>query len=232
MQWDADDWSIFPCTILYASNTKIPYDPEKHNVSFDFYVDDDDTMSDVEEILENVTTTLREGTTTKGAKPNYRLGKGDNLWALAMTILECIYGQHPLFESEKFSMDYLDSIDIKAVYKYLVETDFYQQFKESEVYLNFYQDDEDDFAPIDEFLLLSLEKDKDKREMNIMELFEEDFEVDASELKNELSEYFDLDKKNDGVDLLPLMVATKPVKPAVPKKPKVMQKNNAGFGDQ
>merc|ERR1712157_181325 len=92
-------------------------------------------------------------TTCKGALPNFKNGAGDNLWAYAIYILECIFGRNPV-------TDY--GFELEDVANCIHQKDFYDDFKKSKIY-HFYEKDEE-FPPIDEFLKLGLVKDPESRQ--------------------------------------------------------------------
>ena len=172
--------SIYPSTLLYLSNNKVPdLSPDL----LDFILDEEDEMMKISEMDENSLMTAYK-TTCKKAKPNYRTGCGDNAWAQAMTLLECIYGQNPAL---------FNGIKLDLVLGTIKNQDFYALFVESEVYNKFYKDDED-FEPVRLFLEGALNQDYEKREKemscwqgNIKKMFE-DTSV-GSQLKKDLSEY-------------------------------------------
>ena len=93
-------------------------------------------------------------TTCNKANLNYKSGRGDNMCAKAITLLEMISGQHPAM---------INGIDMVSIIKTLKEFDFYNYFIESEVYEKFYKHDEE-FEPVKKFLKLGLERDPRKRE--------------------------------------------------------------------
>ena len=119
--------------------------------------------------------------TSKMALPNYRFGWGDNMWAIAIVILECIFGFPPSLE---FGLKFED------IFQCIREKNFYTDFKESEVYKEFYQDDEE-FEIIDEFLKLALVQDPKERDNNLSKQYgsKSIFKVDQETLKTAMSDF-------------------------------------------
>ena len=77
-------YSIFPGTILYWSPNKTP----RLFIDLDELVEsDEDNMTESGNNYADIQMTVLQ-TTTLGALPNYKKGFGDNLWALAILILE------------------------------------------------------------------------------------------------------------------------------------------------
>ena len=172
--------------MLYISNNKVPISEDLGDLQFNDDDDDDMNMDeDFDQQEEELQNSLK--TTSKQALPNFNRGFGDNLWAMAMVILECILGWVPTlsFGEEK-----------KNVYQCIVTKDFFNDFINSEVYENFYKDDEE-FKVIENFLKMGLNRDKEERHEACKELFEGDgnkvkeFEVDAGFFKSALAEYCD-----------------------------------------
>ena len=103
---DGAKYSKFPGTILFLSPNKAP-----KLGTVDFILEEDVDMSKSEEFDEvKANPTLLE-TTCKRALPNYNQGAGDNLWAIAILILECIFGVHPAIEYGLFLDDVFRCID-------------------------------------------------------------------------------------------------------------------------
>ena len=166
--------------ILYLSNNKVP--DLKSNL-FDYIENEKDEM--MEELAEENALIITMKTTCKKAKPNYFSGEGDNAWAKAITLLECIYGQHPAL---------FNGLELEVILETIRTEDFYARFINSEVYKKFYEDDED-FEPVRLFLEGALNQDYEKREIemscwqgNIKKMFEDTSIGD--QLKKDLSEYY------------------------------------------
>lgn len=173
-------FSSFPSTLLYISNNKVPIS--------DYQFSDSDSDMDMNEDFdqqERLENSLK--TTSIQALPNFSRGFGDNLWAMAMVILQCILGWVPTLS---FGMEKKD------VYRCITSKDFFNDFLTSETYKNFYKDDEE-FKVIENFLKVGLSRDKEARHEACKELFDKDgsqvkrFEVDAGLFKSALAEYCD-----------------------------------------
>ena len=133
-------------------------------------------------------------TTSKQALPNYGMGAADNCWSMAMTAYECILGKHPVIEilnQQQIPM----SID--AVFQCIKETDFYAYFINSDVYKTHY--DNEEFAPVLDFMKVSFIQDVEKREEELLEFgFDKKekfgrYKIDEKELKEELCKYYDFE---------------------------------------
>ena len=160
----------------------------------DFTIEDDNNMLEMDELLQSTKYDSLK-TTCKGALPNFKNGKGDNLWSYAIYLLECILGRNPV-------TDY--GFEPEDVASCIHQKDFYGDFKKSKIYLDHYENDEE-FPPIDEFLKIGLVKDPESRQkhFNLKEFGDENnghfvlfstfdkYKVDKNELKLELAKYCD-----------------------------------------
>ena len=175
--------SIYPATLLYLSNTKVPdYDS---NFFENFLDSDDDEMNTTELVEESkhITATVKE--TCKKAKGNFGEGRGDNLWAKGLVLRECMEGQHPAMKNGQ---------DLDSIFETLKTTDFYTDFIQSKVYDKFYKNDPE-FEPVRRFLQLAFERDAEKREANCFQLLNNEREIfdGVGDLRGELSKYYDLE---------------------------------------
>ena len=118
--------SVFPGTVLYYSPNKTKLLAiDLSNITFE----DDNNMPEMDELLQSTKYDVLK-TTCIGALPNFKDGSGDNLWAYAIYILECILGRNPV-------TDYGDALEDVA--KCIHQKDFYGDFKKSKIYLDHYE---------------------------------------------------------------------------------------------
>ena len=112
---------------------------------------------------------------------NFELGFGDTLWAIAIVILECIFGFPPSLEF---------GLKFEEIFRCIREKNFYADFKESEVYKGLYLGDEE-FEVIDEFLKHALVQNPNERDGNYYELNREqkNYRVDQKTLKTAISKF-------------------------------------------
>ena len=175
-----EEKSCYPSTVLYWSNTKVP----KSIVTLGEIIgNDNDDMMEEESQDNNFFLTVMK-TTCKQSLPNFRDGRGDNLWSQGMSLYECIEGQHPALA---------DGLDMDSIFNCIRETNFYQKFIESDVYKKFYKDDPE-FEPVREFLEKAFERDAWRRDKNYQFLsyygsFKEN--LNPSGLKEDLAKYFE-----------------------------------------
>merc|ERR1712176_1416869 len=139
--------SIFPSTSIYLSANKVP-----KVVLSDIDFGNSDIMN--EEEYDDFVKSVK--TTSKMALPNYEGGVGDNICAMSMTFLECIFGIHPV-------LALIDSNDVGSIYHCIENTDFYDYLVTSDIYKEHYQDDEE-FAIVEAFIKLGFSRDLEKRE--------------------------------------------------------------------
>ena len=177
-------YSKFPSTILFLSPNKTPKPGSGIVIMSDEDSDDDDNMANPLDMLSQMDETEGYETlnkTCRQALPNYKEGAADNLWAMAILILECIFGKNPVIEY---------GLTLDDVFNCIHEKDFYSNLKESDVYKHNYQFDED-FKIVAEFLKRSLDKDPKKRDKYYHKIFnsngERKFEVNSHTLKLQLS---------------------------------------------
>lgn len=151
--------------------------------SFNFTDDGEMMFEDDIALQENGDISKTITSTALAALPNHKYGEGDNMWAMAIVLLECILGISPSLENGANPIDVCKCIRTK---------NFYADFKNSNIYKNFYQDDED-FEPVDEFLEKALVQKPVEREANFKDHKHKYSicEVDREELKNELLKYCD-----------------------------------------
>ena len=133
-------YSKFPSTVLFLAPNKTPRPGS--DITTNSGGEDNKCDLDILEELETLKTTC------KRALPNYRHGAGDNLWAMAILILECIFGFNPVTEY---------GLSFNEIFRCIHEKEFYIDFKESDSYKNNYQSD-DDFEVVDDFLKRGLVK--------------------------------------------------------------------------
>ena len=173
--------SIYPSTLLYVSNNKVP---DINSNLFEYIENEKDEM--IDELTEEYSLIITMKTTCKKAKPNHKWGVGDNAWAKAITILECIYGQHPAL---------FDGLELEVILETIRTEDFYARFIKSEVYEKFYKGDED-FEPVRKFLEGALNQDCEKREYHVFNNENIAMMIEKlpapSNLKKDLSEHYDL----------------------------------------
>ena len=171
-------WSIFPSTLHYLSCNKAPFDipPNLLSDNDSSSMNEDSNFQDEAEMLRTSITTSKKGL------PNHAEGYGDNMWAIAIVILECIFG-YPV------SLDYGNDQD--DIVRCIRTKNFYQDFKDSKVYKEFYQDDKE-FQVVDKFLGLALVKDEKKRNSNCKNFKNSDkskTKVNQEKLTEVLSKY-------------------------------------------
>lgn len=129
-------------------------------------------------------------TSTKITKPGYGQGQGDNLWAVAITILESIYGQNPILKNGLGRQD---------LNKRILEDDLYGEFLESDVYKKFYQDDEE-FEVVKVFLELGLVKCQEERWHNFIKFRREyvnndKIKYDKAEILAAMNSYIQIEEE-------------------------------------
>ena len=176
------EYSIFPGTILYWSPNKTPrLFIDLDELSFS----DEDNMTESGNNSDDIQMTILQ-TTTLGALPNFKKGAGDNLWALAILILECIFGRNP-------ATDY--GVKKSEVFRCILEKEFFEDFIASKVYQDYYQNDED-FKVVEKLLKIGLTKDPEIREQEVEEgEFSKNttrFQVSNSKLKSAIDEFTDV----------------------------------------
>ena len=167
-------FSIFPGTALYLSWNKVPFSD-----SGEIILEDDDNMMEMPKEIDELQALKTVSATSKMALPNYGYGCGDNMWAIAIVILECIFGFPP---SILFGLKY------EEIFRCIRETDIYLYFKESELYEKFYKDDEE-FEVVDEFLRGALVQDPKEREKHYSFRTRDKYKVDQEQLKCTISEF-------------------------------------------
>merc|ERR1712176_250463 len=187
--------SAYPSTALYLSCNKVPLD---ENSDLLLGVLDADLREEMEELMEEelsgdfLEETLK--TTSKQALPNYGMGAADNCWSMAMTAYECILGKHPVIE---ILAERQIPMSIDAVFQCIKETDFFEDFVNSDVYKTHY--DNEEFAPVLDFMRVSFIQDVEKREEELLEFgFDKKekfgrYKIDEKELKEELCKYYDFE---------------------------------------
>ena len=167
-------FSIFPGTVLYISFNKTPFSNDG-----DIIIEDDENMMKMPDEVDEFQALKTVSITSKMALPNHGRGFGDNMWAIAIVILECIFG---------FPPSILLGLKYEDIFRCIREMNFYQYLQESEHFKKFYQEDEE-FEVVNKFLRGALVQDPEKREQTFDKAIKNKCKVDQKLLKSTISEF-------------------------------------------